>query len=468
MVSPEIQRVAISDYSAARGYDIAGWVEGIDESGSRARSAWWPTLERSVAAVEAGEYDVLVVWKFSRVARHRLRWATAIDRVEVAGGRIESATEQFDTTTSSGRLARGMVGELNAFMAEQIGEGWKEAHDRRVRAGKPANGKPRWGYRYDLQQRLHVPDPDQGPVLAEVYRRYVAGESVHSLVRWLNAHGHRTLTGGLWSDRTLRRVLDSGFAAGQFLHRGELHDGVHEPLIDRALWQAYVDARARRRAGPARRERSQYLLSGLVRCARCQRPMVAGQFGDSGGPKYRCKTGKEQGPQGCSGGYVMARYVEGVVRQWLEHHARDVEAAQAASLAARARRTSTRTEAQRLAREMKRLEDALVRLAVQHAETPLPQAVYQRSHRELTEQLEVLGESLEAAQREERAAVTNPRKVARELLASWDTTPVHVRRTVLGDLMARVDVMTGRPRASFVVWSTWGEPWSPPEPVTEP
>lgn len=468
MVSPEIQRVAISDYAAARGYEITGWVEGIDESGSRARSAWWPTLERSVAAVEAGEYDVLVVWKFSRVARHRLRWATAIDRVEAAGGRIESATEQFDTTTSSGRLARGMVGELNAFMAEQIGEGWKEAHDRRVAAGKPANGKPRWGYRYDVSQRLHVPDPQTGPVLAEVYRRYVAGESVHSLVRWLNAHGYRTLTGGLWSDRTLRRVLDSGFAAGRFLHRGQLHDGVHEPLIDGGLWQAYADARARRRAVPARRERSQYLLSGLVRCARCQRPMVAGQFGARGEPKYRCKTGKEQGPQGCSGGYVMATYVEGVVKAWLEHHARDVDAAQEASLAARARRASTRSEAQRIAREMKRLGDALTRLAVQHAETPLPQDVYRQAYGELTVQLTALEEALEAAQREERAAVTNPRKVARELLRSWDTTPVHVRRTVLGDLMARVDVTTGRPRASFVVWSTWGEPWSPPVASTEP
>lgn len=463
MVSPEIQRVAISDYAATRGYDIADWVEGIDESGSRARSAWWPTLERSVAAVEAGEFDVLVVWKFSRVARHRLRWATAIDRVEAAGGRIESATEQFDTTTSSGRLARGMVGELNAFMAEQIGEGWKEAHDRRVASGRPGNGKPRWGYTYDQAQRLHVPDPDTGPVLADLYRRYVAGESVYQLVRWLNAHGHRTLTGGLWSERTLRRVLDSGFAAGRFTHRGAVHQGVHEALIDDRLWQAYQDARARRRNGPARRERSQYLLSGLVRCARCQRPMVAGQFGRSGEPKYRCKTGKEQGPQGCAGGYVMATYVEGVVKQFLEHHARDVEAAQEASLAARARRTVRRSEVQRLARETKRVGEALARLAVQNAQTPLPPAVYRQAHGELAEQLATLEEALEAAQREERAVVVNPRKVARELLRSWDTTRVHARRTVLCDLVARVDVTTGRPRASFVVWSTWGEPWSPPE-----
>src|SRR6476660_7321680 len=126
VVSPEVQRTAISDYSAARGYEITGWLEGLDESGSRARSAWWPRLDQAVAAVEAGEYDVIVVWKFSRTARHRLRWAVALDRVESAGGQLESATEQVDTTTSTGRFTRGMLAELNAFEAERIGEVWKE------------------------------------------------------------------------------------------------------------------------------------------------------------------------------------------------------------------------------------------------------------------------------------------------------------------------------------------------------
>lgn len=48
MVSPEVQRVAIEDYAASRGYVVAGWLEGLDQSGSRARSAWWrgyPRLE---------------------------------------------------------------------------------------------------------------------------------------------------------------------------------------------------------------------------------------------------------------------------------------------------------------------------------------------------------------------------------------------------------------------------------------
>lgn len=463
MVSPQIQRVAISDYAASRGYRIAGWLEGIDESGSRARSAWWPRLDQAIAAVEAGEYDVLVVWKFSRAARHRLKWATALDRVDTAGGRLESATEQFDVSTSAGQFTRGMFGEVAAFEAQRTGEGWKEAHASRIRAGRPANGKPRWGYRYDVEAKLHVPDEETGPVLADLYRRYVAGESMYQLVRWLNAHGWRTTAGGVWSDRSLRRVLDSGFASGQFMAGGDakrrvaptLHRGVHEAVISPELWQAYLDARGVRRARPARAERSPYLLSGLVRCARCGGSMVAGQFGARREPKYRCKAGKESGPQVCAGGYVMATFVEAGVLTWLQELAGEVETARRAALSAGARRTTVRSEAERLARQIGRVEDELRQLALANARAPMPTSVYDAAVAELTAQLDALAAALEDAERAGRRAVTDPAVVAAGLLESWETRPVEHRREVLRDLVARVEVTTGRPRAIVEVVPFW-------------
>lgn len=455
MVSPEVQRTSISDYCAARGYQLVEVREGLDESGSRARSAWWPRLDQAVAAVEAGEYDVIVVWKYSRVARHRLRWAVAIDRVEEAGGRLESATEQFDTTTSSGRLARGMLAELQAFEAERIGEVWKEVHARRVATGRPPSGKPKWGYVYDRAAKLHVPDPETGPVLVDVYRRYVAGESFYSLVRWLNAHGWKTLAGGAWSDRTLRRVLDTGFAAGHFMVDGVQHRGAHQSLIDQELWQAYLDARRRRAAAPSRRERSPYLLSGLVRCARCEGAMVAGQFGHGRVPKYRCTAAKEKGPEACRGGYVMAPFLEAAVLEWLGERAGQVDVARHDQAALTARRAVARSDERRLAREVGRLEEALGRLAMQDAANPLPRSVYDRARGELEEQLRQLEASLEDAQREQRDGRVNVRAAARHLLEDWDDRPLEHRREALRKLVGEVRVLTGRPRAVVEVRGVW-------------
>lgn len=463
MISPDVQRLAITDYSRTRGYDVCGWLEGIDESGSRARSAWWPRLEQAVASVEAGEYDVVVVWKFSRTARNRLKWAAAIDRVEAVGGRLESATEQIDVTTSAGRFTRGMFGEMAAFEAERIGEGWKEAHAKRVSDGKPANGKPRFGYVYDLEAKVHVPDPVTGPVLADAYRRYVAGESVYQLVRWLNGRGWRTTGGGLWSDRSLRRVMDSGFASGRFLAGGDvrrgvapvLREGVHEALISEELWQAYLDARAVRRGRPARAERSQYVLSGLVRCARCGGPMVAGQFGREGVPKYRCSTSKEKGSGACAGGYVMASYVEAHVLGWLQGVADAVDERSARVGAVAPVVVSARAQEEVLARQIARADEALTRLVVQNAEDPLPEGVYRSARAELEDRIAGLTEALEAVRRDARRAPVDRRVAAASLLESWDQLLVSGRREVLRGLMDCVLVTTGRPRATFRVVDVW-------------
>lgn len=466
MVSPEIQETAIRDYCAARGYVLADVIEGLDESGSQKRSSWWRRLDDAVAAVEDGTYDGIVVWKFSRAARHRLRWAVALDRVDVAGGVLESATEQFDTTTSAGRFARGMVAEMNAFEAERIGEVWKEAHGSRIRAGRPHSGKARFGYVYDSADKLHKPHPEQGPLLADLYRRYVAGESIGQLVQWLNVRGWRSMAGNPWSDATLRRLLDNGFAAGMFRYHDQLHRGAHEALIDANLWQAYQDARVARRKVPPRAEHSGYLLSGLVRCARCGFVMVAyreegrTKFDRRRGKKYstkgvrlswRCKRCPEvgKGPAGYVASWRVEAEVMAHVRDLVDRHEQRIDAKAVVD----SRRTLTEVELARLTREGVRLEEALVRLAVSHSENPLPEHVYARSRAELEERAATVKHSIEALSAQQRRGAIDAIAAAEVLLERWEELPVQARREVLKGLLDCVLVRTGKePWMEVVPW----------------
>lgn len=444
MMSPDVQRASITDYCLTRGYEITGWLEGLDESGSRKKSAWWPRLDAAIGQVESGEYDVIVVWKFSRTARNRLKWAVALDAVETAGGRLESATEQVDTTTSTGRFTRGMLAELNAFESERIGEVWTSIHESRLAKGLAPQGTAKYGYRWDLETKVHQVDPVAGPVLAEAYARYVAGESFYMLARWLNDAGHPTLAGGLWTDRSLRRVLDSGFAAGLIPWRGEKHPGVHEPVIDAALWQAYLDARAGRRQAPRRVERSQYLLSGLVQCARCDGRMVANNPGDGRRkPSFRCKTAKEQGPGSCAGGYVAMDVVEEAVRVWLATVSQDVDAAAGASAGAVATRVSTEGEMRRLSREIVKIDTDLKELTKQLAEKVVPASAYAAARDDYLARQAMLADQLEMRSREARARELDPPVVAAHLLEVWFERPVEYRRTVLRTLILDVRVLTG-------------------------
>jgi len=454
LLSPDIQRTAITDYCQRSGYVIAGWVEAVDESGSKARSGWWRRLDETIEQVEAGEVDVIVAWKFSRIARRRRRWAVAVDRVEAAGGRLESATEPNERT-ATGRFARGMLAELAAFESERIGESWKEVHARRVVSGRPANGKPRWGYTYDRDAKIHRPDPVTGPVLAEVYRRYVAGESVYSLVRSLNNAGMRTSEGysrggpAPWSERSLRRAMDSGFAAGMLLVGGTHRSGVHDALIDAETWEAYQAARARRRVVRGA-ERSQYLLSGLVRCS-CGSTMTAGQFGDGHAPKYRCVAAREGRH---AGGYVMANYVERAVLDWVHSVADEAKAGtNASAVAAAAARARQATDADILRREAAAVDAELVELSRQVLRKVIPEAAFVV----LRDELEARKKHLEseALQMGVQARREPPVQVARELLDVWELLRVPERREALRGLLLHVVVEPGRPRARITPVPIW-------------
>jgi site-specific DNA recombinase len=159
MVSPELQLAAIDEVCQRFGYALVSVISDLDRSG-----LFWKRrqVEQAVEMIEAGGADILMVWKWSRIARNRRDWAIAVDRIESAGGRLESATEPVDASTSSGRLA--MLAEFAAFEADRVGDMWREAHNRRIRHGLPPSGRPHYGYRY--VDKGYLPDPVTGPALA--------------------------------------------------------------------------------------------------------------------------------------------------------------------------------------------------------------------------------------------------------------------------------------------------------------
>lgn len=444
MVSPELQLTAIQEHCQRAGYVLIEVIEDLDLTGRfwRRRQA-----ERAVTMVERGDADVIVLWKWSRLTRNRRDWAVAVDRVEVAGGKLESATEPVDTSTSSGRLARGMLAELAAFESERIGDVWREVHARRTKRGLPANGKPRFGYRH--VDGLHRPDPDTGPVLAALYRRYVAGETIWSLTAWLNREGVLTVPGysakgpGPWSMNGLRNMLDTGFGAGFITVHGSRERGVHEPVVDEATWTAYLAARAGRR--PLRRaDRSLYLLSGLVWC-RCGSKMGAGHYGRTNSARLRCLRSTQPGAERHPGSYPQLAPVDAAVRAWIEQLADQVDTATDRGLAQAARATRRRHDAAALARELVAVDRAIGRLTADHVKGTIPDVAYRPALDELTRERGQLEQRRVAAAAD--AAAGEPARIAADLAARWDVYDVAQRRATLRHLIARV-VVDGRPRAA--------------------
>lgn len=431
-ISLELQETAGRDYAARHGYDVVA-VE--TDPGLSGRTFNRPGVAAVMDMVEQGAADVILLWKWSRLSRNRLDWYTAADRAQQAGGRIESATEPIDTSTSIGRLSRGMMIEIAAFESERAGDQWREAHERRVRNGRPHHGKNRFGYTYDPEEKLHVPDPVTAPIVRDLYQRYVDGESIYRLVQWLNEHEVPTVEHGgkrgapKWAEQSLRGVLDNVFPTGRFIYRGEAVEGAHEPIVPRELWEAY-QARRRARARRPRAETAGYLLSGIVRCAACGTALT-GSKATGGLRYYRCATGFTRGTH--KGGYIRCSTVESEVKAELRRfvarldRAAQTELKQDGGAAPTAGPSIAALEARRA-----RATSSMARLTVQVAEG-VPWDVVEEAMAELVEKRDRLDAQIAEA-RAKDATPAPDRAVAVSLLEDWDVLPVALRREMLARL----------------------------------
>jgi len=346
-ISPELQRESILRWARDVGARIIDWVEDLDESGRHFKRKITGCIER----VEAGEARGVAVWRYSRFGRDRTGNALWLARLEKAGGQLESATERIDATTAVGRFQRGMILEFGAFESDRAGEQWRETHEhRKYKQGLPAQGRKRAGYiwhrrrvpdpaspeGFRLQKEWYEIDPEYGPVIADQYRQYVAGNGFNVLCGRLNAAGWRTTQGGLWSTETLSRYMDSGFPAGLLrVHDPECRcgktdgtckrhvhiQGTHDELIDWDLWEAYQRRRKEVRETVPRSRVALYQLTGLVKHAACRKGTSLNASEGKPGFAYRCSLRAKAGRLACEGVYVLRERVEAEVRAWLAREA---------------------------------------------------------------------------------------------------------------------------------------------------
>lgn len=437
MISPELQDAAIDDFTERRGMATVARLEGLDESGSRPSSKWWARLDEAVSIVERGEADAVVGYKFDRAARNRLRWALTVHRLDEAGGQILSATEDVDPSTATGRFTRGMLAEIAAWRAEQIGEVWTEVLERRRRLGVPSGRSQAFGYRR-VSKDSWVPDEETGPLLAELYRRYISGAGWHALEAWLAGRGvSNPRTGRPYTSRGVQSILDSGFGAG-LLHTdaGEYFPAVHEPVIDKRTWQAFLAARARRHRIPARLVTATTPLAGLVRCGSCGFRMWARSDPDYG-PAYTYYCTIHECHRRAR---VTRKRAEARVKERLGEFVEEVDARARAASTVGADRAVARVEARRLRREITRLEDAVTRLAKDFAREHLPASALAAATEELLAEQGLLAAELEKVEARS-SQVVPPRRQVVDLLSEWDRLDSPTLNRLLTALVGEVRVV---------------------------
>lgn len=435
-VSLELQELACRDYCDRMGYTVT--TVRADPGISGRTWSKRPEVQKTMHAIETGAADVIVLWKWSRLSRSRKDWALAADRVDVAGGRIESATEPIDTATASGRFARGVMTEYAAFQSEQIGETWEEVRQRRLRLGLPASGRLPFGWVWVKGAGIE-PNPDHAPIVAEMYRRYLSGDGASTIAQWLNSARVPGPNGNPWTRVRPLTVMDSPIHAGLIPYRGNTYPGAHTPIITADTWSAYQAERARRRTTGTKPRNYDHLLSSLVRCECGAR--MSGKGSITGGKWYGgyiCAE-KTEHPQRA---YVSAKILDPVITRWAMVF--DVEGAAAPE------QPGTAAKRARLLREQTELENELAGLARQNARGIITDARYLRAVADVETELRPIVDGLRALDNATRGR-PDPAAVY-QMRGDWQWWTVPERNKALRKLIERIELVGDRAR----IVTTWG------------
>ncbi|MDA0161291.1 recombinase family protein [Solirubrobacter ginsenosidimutans] len=266
-ISPDLQREYLEAWARSRGARLLRVVEELDESGARADR---PLLLETVARVEAGISDGVVVAWVDRFGRTLLDSVQLIERIRSAGGEFFAAQDGLDTRTEAGRMVMQILLSTAEWQLARYRQSWHDAKLRAVYRGVFIASVVPVGYRRTRSGRLR-PDPRTAPLIGEAFALRADGWTLPELGRWFERHDVRTAKGNCgWSYQTVRNTLANRAYLGE-VHFGLVcNERAHPPLVPGPVWQA-AQSPTRRSYG---NESIGLLLAGLVRCASCSRRMA--------------------------------------------------------------------------------------------------------------------------------------------------------------------------------------------------
>ena len=275
-----------------------GWIaadDGYDDGGFSGGNTNRPALKRLLADIEDGRIDVVVVYKIDRLSRSLSDFAQMVDLFDARGVTFVSVTQQFNTTTSMGRLTLNILLSFAQFEREVTGERIRDKISASKAKGMWMGGTPPLGY--DVRDRKLVINEPEAALVKDIFARYAETGSAAQLVRELQIEGHTTKVwvaqngrrhdGKVIDQQCLFTMLRNRLYLGEITHKGQSFPGQHEPIVSTDLWaavHAFVDGR---KQGPRTRYKKEpALLTGLLYAPDGQR-MLPTYTQKKNGKRYR-------------------------------------------------------------------------------------------------------------------------------------------------------------------------------------
>jgi len=334
-----------------------------EDNGFSAKDTQRPALNNLINDIKKGKVKSVIVTKVDRLTRSIKDLIDLLELFDDHNVSFKSITQPLDTSTALGRGFLRLIGEFAQMEREMVSE--RVAEDMRHRAinGKWNGGVVPFGYtshslifnflrksglnkeKAEVQASKQVPEKKklfinkaEANLIKQIYEKYIETESLRATTHWLNRNGHRTRNGSTWAATTVSRILTNPIYIGNICYNKRVsskttkrlkrrprkewieNKGNHAPVIDKFIFDKVNEILLRQKQEP-RRKTTKYLLSGLIRCGKCDGSMngytQTKKKNNLTYSYYKCHTYSSKGSSVCKGSSIRADLLEKAIGEFL-------------------------------------------------------------------------------------------------------------------------------------------------------
>ncbi len=255
--------------------EAMGWVVAkiYTDDGYSGGSLDRPALNQMIKEIEAGHTDIVLVDKLDRLSRSQFDTLYMIQKVFDSNGvAFVSRNEAFDTSTPFGKAMVGILAVFAELERSRIKERMMDGQEGRAKEGKyRGGGFVPIGYDYDRTEGILKINEYEAMQVREVFEMFVDRVPVFRIMTIMNEKGYRTKYGE-WKEMTIRGMVSRRIYVGEIVHKGNIYQGQHEPIISLDVFekaQKVVAERSKenehRKIGKAYKSP----LGGMIYCGHC-------------------------------------------------------------------------------------------------------------------------------------------------------------------------------------------------------
>mgnify|MGYP001821112796 CR=1 FL=1 len=272
--SLDAQRDACEAYIRSQRHE--GWelhLDHYDDGGFSGGNIDRPALKQLLADLKSGQIDIIVVYKIDRLSRSLSDFVRLVEVLDKHAVSFVSVTQQFNTSTSMGRLTLNMLLSFAQFEREVTGERIRDKFAASIKKGIWMGGVVPMGY-VAKDRKLHL-DPEYAKVVHHIFTRYLELKSVRHLKAELDVDGYiskrrnyksGTSGGQPFFRGQLYNMLSNPIYIGKLKHHDKVYEGQHTAIIQQELWDRTQQLLAQNRVKTRTRERIKQpgLLAGII------------------------------------------------------------------------------------------------------------------------------------------------------------------------------------------------------------